>query len=271
MLRRIAIAAGVILLLLIVEDVASSIVVPVHKCSEQTKGTQSTKESCGFAESITYRSTGSAVDWIERRHDFVTAASTIVIAVFTTILGIFTISLAGSTRISANAALRQANAVVALEVPIPSVTEIKLVGYVNGTDNVSNIDPVQQGMPPEFCRPIIRLSNLGRTQMHFQRFCCDWLVCRNLPLEPPYQRISQLGGAFPGNTPPTWFADLTNVIQLTNEERQIMQTGESYLWVFGYFRYLNFMREPAVIGFLRRWDLAQGFVREPNPRYDFQT
>jgi hypothetical protein len=176
-----------------------------------------------------------------------------------------------ATSVAANAALRQANAMVALESPLPSVIEMKLVGYANDTDTVGNIDPVPNGMPPNFCRPLVLLRNLGRTHMHLQAFCCDWLVSRNLPGEPPYQRIIPLNGALPGNSPPLWFVDLTNVIRLVDEERRAIQSGEMYLWVFGFISHLNFMRERSVIGYMARWDTSRGFVREPNQRYEYQT
>jgi hypothetical protein len=83
MLARIAIAIGAVLLLLIVEDVASSIFVPHHACNPQTESRERADERCGLAESVTYRVIVSIVDWIDRRHDFVTAAATVVIAVFT--------------------------------------------------------------------------------------------------------------------------------------------------------------------------------------------
>lgn len=61
-------------------------VFPCKVASEQRQAQQSADERCGFAQSSTYRVVEAAVDFIDRRHDFVTAAATIVIALFTATL-----------------------------------------------------------------------------------------------------------------------------------------------------------------------------------------
>jgi hypothetical protein len=83
MLKRLAVAIGTILALLIFEDVASSIFVPQHICGPQAEYGERSKERCGLAESATYRAVVSIVDLIDARHDFVTAAATVIIAWFT--------------------------------------------------------------------------------------------------------------------------------------------------------------------------------------------
>jgi hypothetical protein len=50
---------------------------------EQEKAEQRSEKSCGFTQSLTYRGTEAVFEWIDRRHDFVTAAAAIVIAFFT--------------------------------------------------------------------------------------------------------------------------------------------------------------------------------------------
>jgi hypothetical protein len=50
---------------------------------QQQKADKRTEESCGFAQSLTFRGWVSATEWIDTRHDFVTATATIVIAFFT--------------------------------------------------------------------------------------------------------------------------------------------------------------------------------------------
>jgi hypothetical protein len=51
--------------------------------NEQKQPEQRSEKSCGFAQSFTYRTIDAGVDWIDHRHDLVTAAATIVIAIFT--------------------------------------------------------------------------------------------------------------------------------------------------------------------------------------------
>ncbi len=43
-------------------------------------------ESCGFAHSLTYRAGKTLLEWIDIRHDLVTAAATVVVAIFTATL-----------------------------------------------------------------------------------------------------------------------------------------------------------------------------------------
>src|SRR5665647_228161 len=80
------------------------------------------------------------------------------------------------SRRAADAALRQANALVAIEAPVPAILQLKLVGFADARSNVSTADPVSPGLPPPFCRPLVLLENRGRTEMRIERFCCDWIV-----------------------------------------------------------------------------------------------
>lgn len=44
---------------------------------------QGNEKGCGFADSLTYHAGEYLTEWIDQRHDFVTAAATVVIALFT--------------------------------------------------------------------------------------------------------------------------------------------------------------------------------------------
>ena len=119
---------------LIAADIVSSVYFPCKQTGDQQEKAQSAKEGCGFATSASYRLTVASVDWIDQRHDFVTAASTVVIAIFTIILGIFTVSVARATRVAANAADLSARAAVAIELPIIRVVPDRF-GYGSRMDN----------------------------------------------------------------------------------------------------------------------------------------
>lgn len=66
---------------LVISDFVSTL--PPCHLSEQKQSQRGSEERCGFTQSLTYRAIDAGVDWIDRRHDFVTAAATIVIALFT--------------------------------------------------------------------------------------------------------------------------------------------------------------------------------------------
>jgi hypothetical protein len=50
---------------------------------QQEKDQQGPEKGCGFADSLTARAIKETAEWIDTRHDFVTAAATIIIAFFT--------------------------------------------------------------------------------------------------------------------------------------------------------------------------------------------
>jgi hypothetical protein len=50
---------------------------------QQQKKQQNAEEGCGFAQSFTYRGIATSAEWIDTKHDFVTAAATLVVAFFT--------------------------------------------------------------------------------------------------------------------------------------------------------------------------------------------
>ena len=201
-----------------------------------------------------------------------TAFFTLWVAAFTAILSFSTIGLWCVTRAAANAALRQANAMVAIKFPTPRIVEMKLVEYRDENDRIGTGDRVPPGILPDLCRPLVMLQNLGRTEMYLQEFCCDWIISDTLPIAPTYQHIRPLNGTLPGsavNSPQVWFLNFQDIIRPTPEQRIAIENRTHFLWVFGFFSYLNFMRDRSVIGFIARWDITQGFVREPNPRYEY--
>jgi archaellum component FlaG (FlaF/FlaG flagellin family) len=65
----------------IIFDFASTLAT-CHQIEHQENGKRA-EEGCGFAQSLTYAGAEVAFEWIDRRHDFVTAAATLVIAFFT--------------------------------------------------------------------------------------------------------------------------------------------------------------------------------------------
>jgi hypothetical protein len=50
---------------------------------QYVKAQQSPEKGCGLAQSLSYRIVAAGVDWIDAKHDFVTAAATLIVALFT--------------------------------------------------------------------------------------------------------------------------------------------------------------------------------------------
>jgi hypothetical protein len=73
---------GACLLALLLVDFEISSPGPCAR-GEQQQAQKGGKRGCDLTETITYRTFGRVVDWIDRRHDFVTAAGTLVLALFT--------------------------------------------------------------------------------------------------------------------------------------------------------------------------------------------
>jgi hypothetical protein len=176
-----------------------------------------------------------------------------------------------ATNKAANAALYQAKATVAVENPSPVVHALKLVGYANQADQIGNLDPVPPGLPPDLFRSLVLLQNTGRTNMRLRETSIDWIIADVLPEQPTYRNsVLALGRIFaPG--PPIWFMDNTRIITFTVAERAQIAAGQRTLWLFGRFSYFNFIDERFDVGYLGRWDLAHGLVREanPNPNYEY--
>jgi hypothetical protein len=218
-----------------------------------------------------WRSVGTVIDaW----HDDLTAAATIIIAVFTTILGVFTVRLAGSTRVAADAALRQANATIALEAPILVVPGIKLVGYPDIVTPQSNDDPAIGNQIPAVCRALIGFMSIGRTYARITHFCLERIIAFTLPEMPQYlpDHIESLDTLF---MPAPKFVNFfglehaINPIVLNATERQTLASGQSF-WVYGYIRYESFADEVFELGFIARWETGQGMVAEANQNYAYR-
>lgn len=82
-MRRRVLWAGALTLL--VAFVVFDFVSTLSTCQqiERQENEKRAEESCGFAQSLTYAGAEIAFEWVDRRHDFVTAAATLVIAFFT--------------------------------------------------------------------------------------------------------------------------------------------------------------------------------------------
>jgi hypothetical protein len=174
---------------------------------------------------------------------------------------------------TAAAALRQANAMVAIESPVLVIGQVKLVAYPNADDPHSVIDPVLEGEIPPFCRALVGLTNLGRSNARITRMCLEWRIMPILPDDPAYDAIhmNNMDLLFGPNPNLITFFGLdhpANPVVLTGPQRTQIRDGQS-LWVYGFFTYRNFMEESFDLGFLTRWNPPYGLAPIANQNYAY--
>lgn len=163
----------------------------------------------------------------------------------------------------------QYRATLALEAPNLFIPAIKLVEYANETTTVAVSDPVLKGMP-NFCRILVLLTNSGRSNANITQGCLEWIVAPTLPPKPVYQHILQWHAILRRDEQIWGRFDPLGDVRLTPTQREEIEAGRSYLWTYGFFSYSDFKGSSVRRGFMGRWDIHQGFVREPSIEYEYQ-
>jgi hypothetical protein len=209
------------------------------------------------------------------RYTFWLTIVTGIMAFATIGLGIATVGLyvtgekqVEAARTAADAALRQANAMIAIESPILDIAQLKLVGYENERSAAATIDPVPPGLPPPFCRPLIALQNSGRTAMTINRIFCDWIVAPTVEEFPDYH-FQEIWNGTLGKESSVWFRS-QNGIRLNQLQVETIENFGQFLWVYGKIVYTDFMGDQFEHGFIARWTTSEGFVRDPLVNYEYK-
>ena len=193
-------------------------------------------------------------------------------ATFAGAVAIFTLGLFIVGGLQAWVTRLQYRATVALEAPVFLFLAIKLVEYADERSTVAISDKVEKGVPPAFCRILVLLSNSGRSNANITQGCLEWFVGPNLSPDPIYQpqHVQSWNAILPPNIPIWALLDRIGDVRLTPEQRDVINDRKSYLWTYGFFTYSDFKGSSFTHGFLGRWDLDQGFVREVNPKYEYK-
>jgi hypothetical protein len=198
----------------------------------------------------------------------VTAIATAFVAWFTWTLWQSNEKMWQATKTAADAALRQANAMVAAESPIFTIASLKLVGYEDERSGVATVDPVLPGVPPHFCRPLIFFQNSGRTGVTINRVFCDWTVAPTVE-ETPVYHFEEIWNGYLGKESSIWFRS-QNGIGLSDLEAEHIENFGAFLWVYGKIIYTDFLGDRFEHGYIARWDTVHGFVREPLAAYEYK-
>jgi hypothetical protein len=217
-----------------------------------------------FVASVpTYRHCVGA--YVTDKNAVITAVGTLIIAAFTTVLGLFTISLAGSTRIAANAAGKSADAVIAIELPLIRVNEPESLWKTDGINDDSgglewNVDNT---LLPEFSRIYeLKFRNLGRTTAAPTKLQLGWEVTKVLSARKP--RYNWARRCDHGTVIPPTVDDAIDIecsgfcIALSGRDRDLIKDGKAALWVFGALTYLDFLDTPRTRRFCWKWGCPDG-------------
>ena len=277
MLKRAAIVVAVTIAVLALIDFASSSLVHrpcliekvIGSGSKQNPNEENARRACAYQGGIIVVGISYIFSW---KPEVWTAIGTLVIAAFTTILGLFTVSLARSTRIHAEAALRQTNVIVAVKSPSPLVVEIKLVQFAQIPGETTVADPLPPGPIQPHCRIIITFENKGRAPCRMRELCIEKFAGNALPTNPIYTHIVQWPLVLErGPVPIRGTEDQVVVTAADAAAAAAAYASGGAFWIYGYFAYLNLFDARQELRFLVRWDpqsqLRGGFVPDNRPGY----
>jgi hypothetical protein len=128
----------------------------------------------------------------QRALDDPTAFFTLWVAAFTAILSLSTIGLWFVTRIAANAALRQANVMIAVESPMPLILGFNIVQYSQIPGETAVADPYR-GPIQANCRFLFCVENKGRAPLPMLELCIEKFAGTTLPQQPAYIHAAPWG------------------------------------------------------------------------------
>lgn len=184
-------------------------------------------------------------DFIHAYHEEVNALSTVAIAIFTAILGIFTINLSNSTRIAAEAAKLNADAVVRVELPFLALRRAFLICAGQAV-------PIGSPLPPEF-EATIAFTNWGRSNAEIIKGCIERSVTDKLPPTPDYKNVAPYAPGIAVGNRADIPLDVSCKIKLTPAEIAEIDTGQKKLWVFGFIGFKDFLGDPHESAFCLKW------------------
>lgn len=104
--------------------------------------------------------------------------------------------------------------------------------------------------------------------MTVNRVFCDWRVVPAVEETPEYHFQEIWNGPIGPNST-TWFPS-QNAIRLNKEDARTIFDYGAFLWVWGKIVCTDFMGEQFELGYIARWTMGQGFVRDPFANYTYK-
>jgi hypothetical protein len=178
------------------------------------------------------------------------------------------------SRLTADAAMLQAKAAVATELPMIALAGCKLVAF-DDLDRPT-VDPVPGGMlPPQRCRAVVDFKNVGRTPAYVLHYSIRWEVTKELTPEPHYGRMATTNSIIgPDRVQPIMHD--RDWITLTVYQQDAMGDRMEHLWLYGFLTYGDFLSNTHDIGFCFRWEVwpevgpePRGFVQDGPASYRY--
>jgi hypothetical protein len=165
----------------------------------------------------------------------------------------------GTTKDTANAAQRSANAVVRMESPIIRVFSPPLVSIFSSTsvEGISSQSLYVSGL---------KFVNHGRTPAFPERLDTGWMVINKLPTTPVYTNSNDLSASDPIITETFDMTETAQTIEPTADQWDTISKG-TRLWYYGCLYYRNFMNDRQEFRFC--WCLFNAAPMGQSPVYSF--
>lgn len=246
---------------------------------------QSSAEHTNKQEQINHKGT-----FWQRTTDEPIAVFNLLLVIFTAVLAVATIALgigtfklwqtsaiyaghmeesASAAKKAAEAASRQADAFIAVEAPTPAFAGIKIVERLDALGRAGGRDPVVAVPIPEFFQPLIWPINIGKNPLRIMGFCFEHHIGDSLAPIPFYYSIVGTNIVLKQDEPGTWIMQENAVCQLSPEHQRDINSGKTFLWIFGFIAYLGLLKEVRNLGFSVRWRNGQGLVPDGPPAYSY--
>jgi hypothetical protein len=218
-----------------------------------------------------HQATEEAIAYYTKWSMFLTAvlaSTTVALCISTTGLYLAGEKQIGINKEIADANLRQANIVMAVESPIPLIVAGKLAQYSEIPGEIVIFEQLPPGPIPPNCRILIAVENKGRTPVRMIELCIEKFAGTTLPESPVYSHAHPWGLVLEKG--PIWIRGTEEQIVVTAADCDAANAAyqaAGAFWVFGYFAYPNLLNERIEHKFLTRWDLEVGFVPENRVGY----
>jgi hypothetical protein len=205
-------------------------------------------------------------EFLERHDGAITAIATIAIAAFTGTLWYATKKMmeggesqmaiareaAEAAKISADAAMLQAKAAIAAQLPVIELREYNLFSMKNMETNVG--DHINGGFSiPEFCKFSLKIFNVGKTIARPIFYSTRWQVAHILPEQPEYTEFYPFAPGTIIRPDDAGSQFIAFNFQLSENDREDIKCQNKFLWVYGCIKYHDFMGDLHHQGFCAKW------------------
>ena len=161
-----------------------------------------------------------------------------------------------TTRIAAEAAKRQADALIAIESPVVILAELHLRQWADKFAKEPE-EFIEFGIPPLLCQIVVVFKNIGRTAATVTGIRLGATVTPRLPDEPKYDVVEDSGSVIQIDGTLRFIP--MNYRPIRNREQlDLIEKHAAHLWVYGRLDYKGFGEAKPPVLFARRWRVGAG-------------